>query len=66
MLRARRRGVFKRDSLSGTGYRIERDGRKRFVLHGPDGQVAIAERQTGREWTVRAATGNLTLVKPSA
>lgn len=88
MLRARRRGFFKREyeihsagqlvteltggrregcefSLSGTGYRAERDGRKRFVLSGPDGQLATAERQTGREWTVRTATGDLTLVKPS-
>jgi hypothetical protein len=52
-------------SLSGTGFRIERDGRKRFLLHGPDGRLATAERETGREWTVRAATGNVTLVKPS-
>ena len=88
MLRARRRGFFKRVyeissdgaaatslqggrregcefSLSGTGFRIERDGRKRFLLLGPDGRLATAERQTGREWAVRAATGNLTLVKPS-
>jgi hypothetical protein len=88
MLRARRRGFFKRVyeissdgaaatslqggrregcefSLSGTYFRIERDGRKRFLLHGPDGRLATAERQTGREWAVRAATGNLTLVKPS-
>jgi hypothetical protein len=88
MLRARRRGIFKREydlssademittltggrrescvfSLSGTEYRIERDDRKRFLLHGPDGRVAAAERQTGREWSVRADTGNLKLVKPS-
>jgi hypothetical protein len=88
MLRAQRRGVFKREYeiysagqlvteltgrrregceffLSGTGYRIERDGRKRFVLHGPEGRLSTAERQTGREWAVRTETGNLTLVKPS-
>jgi hypothetical protein len=52
-------------SLSGTGFGIERDGRKRFVLHGPDGQMAVAERQSGREWQVKAASGNLTLAKPS-
>lgn len=52
-------------SLSGTEYRIERDGRKRFLLHGPEGQLATASRQTGREWAVRASTGNLKLVKPS-
>jgi hypothetical protein len=52
-------------SLSGTNFIIERDGRKRFLLYGPDGRLATAERQTGREWAVRAATGNLTLVKPS-
>jgi hypothetical protein len=88
MLRARRRGIFKREyeitsdggaatsllggrrescefSLSGTDFRIERDGRKRFLLHGPDGRIATAERQTGREWTVRADSGNLKLMKPS-
>lgn len=52
-------------SLSGANFAIERDGRKRFLLYGPDGRLATAERQTGREWAVRAATGNLTLVKPS-
>src|SRR5689334_17693665 len=52
-------------SLSGTGYRIERDGRKRFLLHGPDGRVAIAERRTGREWGLQAVSGNLTLARPS-
>jgi hypothetical protein len=52
-------------SLDGTGFRIERDGGKRFLLHGPDGRLATAERQTGREWAVRASTGNLKLVKPS-
>jgi hypothetical protein len=88
MLRARRRGFFKREydlssademitsltggrrescvfSLSGTEYRIERDSRKRFLLHGPDGRLATAERETGREWSIRADTGNLKLVKPS-
>jgi len=88
MLRARRRGLFRREyevfadgapvavlagrrregcefTLSGKGFRIERDGRKRFLLHGPDGQVAVAERRTGREWTIRTASGELTLAKPS-
>ncbi|HEX6354846.1 hypothetical protein [Actinophytocola sp.] len=88
MLRARRRGMFKRQyeitsadealtsliggrrescefSLSDTDFRIERDGRKRFLLHSPDGRVATAERQTGREWAIKATTGNLKLVKPS-
>src|SRR6476469_8707402 len=36
-------------TLSGTGFRIERDGRKRFLLHGPDGRVAVADRTTRRE-----------------
>lgn len=52
-------------SLSGEDFRIERDGRGRFLLFGPDGRVATAERQTGREWAVQAASGNLKLVKPS-
>jgi hypothetical protein len=88
MLRARRRGFFRREyevtadgepvttlrgsrregctfELGGAAYRVERDGRKRFLLFGPDGRVATAERDTGREWTVRAPGGNLKLVKPS-
>ncbi|MBB4911439.1 hypothetical protein [Actinophytocola algeriensis] len=88
MLRARRRGVFRRDyeiesdggpvttlagarregcayALDSAEYRVERDGRKRFVLHGPGGRVATAERMTRREWAVRAQTGNVQLVKPS-
>src|SRR5262245_57930288 len=88
MLRARRRGIFKREydlfadgeqvtsltggrrescefSLAGNGYRIERADRRRFRLMGPNGQEAVAERQTGREWRIRANTGNLALVKPS-
>jgi hypothetical protein len=43
MLRARRRGLFKREY-----------------------EIYSAGQQTGREWTVRTATGDLTLVKPSA
>jgi hypothetical protein len=88
MLRARRRGFFRREyevsmdggpvtslscgrrescefSLEGKGYRIERADRKRFRLVGSGGQVAVAERQTGRQWTIQAATGNLTIAKPS-
>lgn len=52
-------------TLDGAGYRVERDGRKRFLLHGPGGRTATAERATGREWMVRAQTGNLKLLKPS-
>jgi len=88
MLRARRRGLFRREyevfaddapvtvlagarqegcefSLGGAGFQVERDGRKRFLLYGPEGQLAAAERVTGREWTVRTPDGNLTLEKPS-
>ena len=60
---ARREGcVF---TLDGAEYRVERDGRRRFVLHGPGGRAATAERATGREWTVQAQSGNVKLVKPS-
>jgi hypothetical protein len=52
-------------SLHDTEYRVERVNRKNFRLLGPDGRVATAERLTGREWAVQAATGNLKLVKPS-
>lgn len=60
---ARREGcVF---TLDGVEYRVERDTRRRFVLHGPDRRVAAADRVTGREWTVTAPTGNLKLIRPS-
>lgn len=52
-------------SLHDTEYRIERADRRRFRLLGPNGQVAVAERETGREWTVKTSGGNLKLVKPS-
>lgn len=88
MLRARRRGIFKREydvfaegeqvtslvggrrescefSLAGNGYRVEKIDRRRFRLTGPQGQEAVAERQTSREWRIHAKSGNLTLVKPS-
>jgi hypothetical protein len=88
MLRARRRGFFRREyeitsddvvvttvdgtrrdgcvfTVDGAGYRVERDTRRRFVLHGPDRRVATADRATGREWTVSANTGNLKLIRPS-
>lgn len=52
-------------TLDGGAYRVERDSRKRFMLHGPGGRVATAERMTRREWAVRAESGNVKLVKPS-
>ena len=52
-------------TLDGVGYRIERDGRKRFLLHGPDGRLATADRDTGREWALKAGSTHLKLVRPS-
>jgi hypothetical protein len=52
-------------TLSGGSFRVERDGRRHFVLTGPDGRLATADRQSGREWLVRTAGGDLTLAKPS-
>jgi hypothetical protein len=88
MLRARRRGVFRREyeiesdggpvttlsgarregcefTLDGTAYRVERDSRKRFLLHGPGGRAAPAARAAGPGGAVRAESGNVKLVKPS-
>jgi hypothetical protein len=88
MLRARRRGIFRREyevssdgtqvtsltggrrescefSVADKAYRVERVDRRRFRLIAADGHVATAERRSGREWVIQAATGNLTLVKPS-
>lgn len=52
-------------TLNGTGYRVERENRRRFVLHGPDRRLATADRATGREWTVKGMDTHLKLVKPS-
>lgn len=52
-------------SLDGTDYRIERDGRKRFVLSGPAGRIATAERENGRRWALTAPHDSATLVRPS-
>jgi hypothetical protein len=52
-------------SLSGRDFQIDRDGRKRFLLHGPQGLIAAADRVAGREWRIQATSGDLTLVKPS-
>ena len=52
-------------TLDGTEYRVERDGRRRFVLHGPDRRLATADRATGREWTVKGMDAHLKLVRPS-
>jgi hypothetical protein len=88
MLRARRRGFFRREyeitadgaalttlagarregcafTVDGTGYRVERETRRRFVLHGPDGRAATADRVTGREWTVKGMAAHLKLIRPS-
>lgn len=52
-------------ALAGVRYRIERDGRKRFVLTGPDGRAATAAQETRRSWSITAATGDAQLVRPS-
>lgn len=56
---------FKRESceftVGGVAYRASRDGRKRFLLTGPNGPVADASRETRREWSIKAAEGNLKL-----
>lgn len=52
-------------TLSEAAYRIERDTRRRFELHGPEGRIAVAEQETGRRWRVSAPSGNLQLVRPS-
>ncbi|MFI7677855.1 hypothetical protein [Actinophytocola sp. NPDC049390] len=88
MLRARRRGFFRRAyeitsddvavttidgarregctfTVDGVEYRVERDTRRRFVLHGPDRGLATADRATGREWTVKGMDAHMKLVRPS-
>ena len=52
-------------TLDGTEYRVERENRRRFVLHGPDRRVATADRATGREWTVKGMNAHMKLVRPS-
>jgi hypothetical protein len=88
MLRARRRGVFKREyeitsddtpvttvtgtrregcvfTIDGTEYRVERDNRRRFVLHDGGRQIGAADRPVRREWTIKGLDTHMKLVKPS-
>lgn len=51
--------------LDGVEHRITREARRRFVLHGPAGRLAVAEMESGRRWRVSAQTGNVQLVRPS-
>ncbi len=52
-------------AVDGVTYSVSRDGRKRFVLAGPNGRVADAGRETGRLWSFTAAVGRIELIKPS-
>lgn len=88
MLRATRRGFFKRAydlteddgavielagqrregcefTLTDQRLRIERERGKRFLLTGPHGRVAVADRENGRRWVITTSAGTLTLVRPS-
>jgi hypothetical protein len=46
-------------------YRISRERSKRFLLDGPGGQAAVAERDGGRRWRISSPAGSFELVRPS-
>lgn len=52
-------------TVAGTTLRVSRERGKRFVLDGPDGRIASADRETGRRWSITTGTGRLQLVRPS-
>jgi hypothetical protein len=52
-------------TVDGHSYRIHRERSKRFVLNGPGGQAAVAERDGGRRWRISSPAGSFELVKPS-
>lgn len=52
-------------TAAGERLRAEREGNKRFVLTGPRGVMATADRESGRRWLIATTDGHVTLVKPS-
>lgn len=51
--------------VEGAEYLVSRKGYRSFRLLGPAGEVASAERTSGRMWTVRSLTDELELVRAS-
>lgn len=52
-------------TVGGHSYRIQRERSKRFLLNGPGGEEAVAERDGGRRWRISSSAGSFELVKPS-
>jgi hypothetical protein len=52
-------------TVGGRSYRIHRERSKRFVLNGPGGETAVAERDGGRRWRISSPAGSFELVRPS-
>lgn len=60
---------FRRESceflVEGVTLRVTRERGKRFVLDGPTGRLATADRETSRRWAITTPTGRLELARPS-
>ncbi|OLF16398.1 hypothetical protein [Actinophytocola xanthii] len=52
-------------AVDGEALAVQRERSKRFLLTGPGGTVATADRETHRRWVVTTKTGRLELVRPS-
>lgn len=60
---------FRREScdftVDGVRMRVSRERGKRFVLDGPGGRIASADRESGKRWAVTTSAGLVELVRPS-
>ncbi len=52
-------------TVGGHSFRISRERSKRFLLDGPGGQAAVAERDGGSRWRIISPAGSFELVRPS-
>ncbi len=52
-------------TVGGHSYRIRRERSKRFLLNGPGGEAAVAERDGGKRWRISSPVGSYELVRTS-
>jgi hypothetical protein len=52
-------------TLAGETLRVGRERSRRFVLDGPGGRIATADRESGRRWTITTPASRFELVRPS-
>ncbi len=52
-------------TAGGHSFRIDRQRDKRFVLKGSGGDLAVAERKSGKQWTISSSGASFDLVQKS-